>query len=123
MDGTARAGKQGRMHGQGGTGRGRRSKRAGPPAPSGTAIGCGDDGISSSSTARPGADDVSLAEAEGGGSRGGQRDHHGQPQRAAIEIPIVDGGVSAEEWGKLLPGIWFYDPAFMATACAASSIT
>ncbi|MGO9584004.1 MAG: citrate synthase [Acidimicrobiales bacterium] len=40
-----------------------------------------------------------------------------------IEIPIVDGGVSAEEWSKLLPGIWFYDPAFMATACAESSIT
>ena len=40
-----------------------------------------------------------------------------------IEIPIVEGGVSAEEWSKLLPGIWFYDPAFMATACAESSIT
>jgi citrate synthase len=40
-----------------------------------------------------------------------------------IEIPIVDGGVSAEEWSKLLPGIWFYDPAFMTTAAAESSIT
>ena len=40
-----------------------------------------------------------------------------------IEIPIVDGGVSAEEWAKLLPGIWFYDPAFMTTAAAESSIT
>ena len=40
-----------------------------------------------------------------------------------IEIPIVDGGVSAEEWSKLLPGIWFYDPAFMTTAAAQSSIT
>jgi citrate synthase len=41
----------------------------------------------------------------------------------SIEIPIVDGGVSAEEWSKLLPGIWFYDPAFMTTAAAQSSIT
>ena len=40
-----------------------------------------------------------------------------------IEIPIVEGGVSAEEWSKLLPGIWFYDPAFMTTAAAESSIT
>src|ERR1017187_5708464 len=40
-----------------------------------------------------------------------------------IEIPIVEGGVSAEEWAKLLPGIWFYDPAFMTTAAAESSIT
>ncbi|HET9090779.1 MAG TPA: citrate synthase [Acidimicrobiales bacterium] len=41
----------------------------------------------------------------------------------SIEVPIVDGGVSAEEWSKLLPGIWFYDPAFMTTAAAESSIT
>jgi citrate synthase len=41
----------------------------------------------------------------------------------AIEIPIVDGGVSADEWRKLLPGVWFYDPAFMSTACAESAIT
>ena len=40
-----------------------------------------------------------------------------------IEIPIVDGGVSATEWAKLLPGIWFYDPAFMTTAVTESSIT
>ena len=40
-----------------------------------------------------------------------------------IEIPIVDGGISAEEWSKLLPGIWFYDPAFMTTAAAESAIT
>ncbi len=40
-----------------------------------------------------------------------------------IEIPIVDGGVSAEEWSKLLPGVWFYDPAFMTTAAAESAIT
>ncbi len=41
----------------------------------------------------------------------------------SIEIPIVDGGVRADEWAKLLPGIWFYDPAFMTTAAAESSIT
>jgi citrate synthase len=41
----------------------------------------------------------------------------------SIEIPIVDGGVAADEWAKLLPGIWFYDPAFMTTAAAESSIT
>ncbi len=41
----------------------------------------------------------------------------------SVEIPIVDGGVAAEEWSKLLPGIWFYDPAFTTTAAAESSIT
>jgi citrate synthase len=39
------------------------------------------------------------------------------------EIPIVDGGVAASEWSKLLPGVWFYDPGFMTTAMAESSIT
>ncbi|MGA2124000.1 MAG: citrate synthase [Acidimicrobiales bacterium] len=39
------------------------------------------------------------------------------------EIPIVDGGVAASEWSKLLPGIWFYDPGFMTTALTESSIT
>jgi citrate synthase len=41
----------------------------------------------------------------------------------SIEIPVVDGGVSAAEWAKLLPGIWFYDPGFMTTAVTESSIT
>ena len=41
----------------------------------------------------------------------------------SIEVPIVDGGVAADEWAKLLPGIWFYDPALMTTAAAESSIT
>jgi citrate synthase len=41
----------------------------------------------------------------------------------SIEIPIVDGGIAAEEWSKLLPGIWFYDPAFMTTAAAESAIS
>jgi len=41
----------------------------------------------------------------------------------SIEIPIVDGGVNATEWSKLLPGIWFYDPGFSTTAECESSIT
>jgi citrate synthase len=41
----------------------------------------------------------------------------------SIEIPITDGGIAAEQWAKLLPGVWFYDPAFMTTAAAESSIT
>jgi citrate synthase len=41
----------------------------------------------------------------------------------SIEIPIVDGGIAADEWAKLLPGIWFYDPAFLTTAMAESAIT
>jgi citrate synthase len=41
----------------------------------------------------------------------------------SVEIPIWNGGVSSDEWRKLLPGIWFYDPAFMTTALATSAIT
>src|ERR1019366_1511178 len=41
----------------------------------------------------------------------------------SIEIPIVNGGISASEWSKLLSGIWFYDPGFMATAACESAIT
>ncbi len=41
----------------------------------------------------------------------------------AVEIPITDGGISADELRKLIPGIWFYDPAFMTTALASSSVT
>ena len=41
----------------------------------------------------------------------------------SMEIPIVNGGVSAEEWAKLLPGVWFFDPAFMSTAACESAIT
>jgi citrate synthase len=40
----------------------------------------------------------------------------------SVEIPIVDGGVAATEWSKLLPGVWFYDPGFMSTAACQSSI-
>ena len=42
---------------------------------------------------------------------------------ATREIPIDNGGVAASEFSKLLPGIWFYDPGFMSTAMAESSIT
>ncbi len=41
----------------------------------------------------------------------------------SVEIPIVDGGVDASEWRKLLPNIWFFDPSFSTTAAAASAIT
>jgi citrate synthase len=41
----------------------------------------------------------------------------------SIEIPIENGGIDASQWRKLLPGIWFYDPAFMTTAACASHIT
>ncbi len=41
----------------------------------------------------------------------------------SVEIPIVDGGVDASEWRKLLPGVWFFDPSFSTTAAAASAIT
>ncbi|MDA8292212.1 MAG: citrate synthase [Actinomycetota bacterium] len=41
----------------------------------------------------------------------------------SIEVPIVDGGVNAAEWAKLLPGVWFYDPGFSTTAECDSSIT
>jgi citrate synthase len=41
----------------------------------------------------------------------------------SIEVPIVDGGVDATEWRKLLPGVWFYDPSLATTAATTSSIT
>jgi citrate synthase len=41
----------------------------------------------------------------------------------SIEIPIVDGGVDAAAWAKLLPGIWFHDPGLSTTAECDSSIT
>jgi citrate synthase len=40
-----------------------------------------------------------------------------------LEIPITHGGVAASEWQKLLPGVWFYDPGFTATAACESTIT
>ena len=41
----------------------------------------------------------------------------------SVDIPIVDGGVSAAAFSKLMPGVWIYDPAFGATAECESSIT
>jgi citrate synthase len=41
----------------------------------------------------------------------------------SVEIPIIEGGVSSAEFSKLLPGIWFYDPGFSATAECESAIT
>jgi citrate synthase len=41
----------------------------------------------------------------------------------SVEIPISDGGVDASAWRKLLPNVWFYDEAFMTTACTRSAIT
>ena len=41
----------------------------------------------------------------------------------SVEIPIVNGGVAATDWGKFLPGVWFYDPGFMSTAACESAIT
>ena len=41
----------------------------------------------------------------------------------SLEVPILDGGIDAKAWSKLLPGIWFHDPGFGSTSGAASSIT
>jgi len=41
----------------------------------------------------------------------------------SIEIPIDNGGIAAAEWHKLLPDIWFFDPAFMQTAACASAVS
>jgi citrate synthase len=40
-----------------------------------------------------------------------------------IEAPIVNGTVDASAWRKVLPGVWFYDNAFMTTAACESGIT
>ncbi len=41
----------------------------------------------------------------------------------SLEIPFENGGISAAQWGKLLPGVWFYDPGLVSTAACESSIT
>jgi citrate synthase len=41
----------------------------------------------------------------------------------SVEIPISESGVDAGAWRKLLPNVWFYDEAFMTTACTRSAIT
>ena len=40
-----------------------------------------------------------------------------------VEVPIENGGVDAAAFRKLLPGIWFHDPALMTTAATTSAIT
>jgi citrate synthase len=40
-----------------------------------------------------------------------------------VEIPIIDGAVDSTEWRKLLPGVWFHDPALLTTSMTSSSIT
>ncbi len=40
-----------------------------------------------------------------------------------IEIPIENGGISAKAFSKHMPGLWFYDPGFTATASTSSAIT
>src|SRR4051812_3198432 len=41
----------------------------------------------------------------------------------SVDIPIVNGGIDAGAWRGLLPGVWFYDPAFMTTAATSSAIS
>jgi citrate synthase len=41
----------------------------------------------------------------------------------SIEIPIINGGVDAGAWKKLLGNIWFADPGFTQTAATESAIT
>ena len=41
----------------------------------------------------------------------------------SLEIPFENGGISAAQWSKLLPGVWFYDPGFVSTAACESSVT
>ncbi len=41
----------------------------------------------------------------------------------SVEIPIEHGGVSSGPFTKLLPGIWFEDEAFTATAATRSAFT
>ncbi|HEY5317708.1 MAG TPA: citrate synthase [Solirubrobacteraceae bacterium] len=41
----------------------------------------------------------------------------------SLEIPFENGGISAAQWSKLLPGTWFFDPGFTTTAACESAIT
>ncbi len=41
----------------------------------------------------------------------------------AVEVPIINGGVDAGQWKKLLGNIWFADPGFTQTAATESAIT
>jgi citrate synthase len=41
----------------------------------------------------------------------------------SVEVPISNGGIDSAAFRKLLPGVWFHDPAFMTTSAAESAIT
>jgi citrate synthase len=41
----------------------------------------------------------------------------------SVEIPIKDGGIDGKAFAKHMPGVWFFDPSFGATASTASAIT
>ncbi|MDP9442156.1 MAG: citrate synthase [Actinomycetota bacterium] len=41
----------------------------------------------------------------------------------SFDIPIDNGGVSAEIWRKHLKGIWFFDESLMTTAACESAVT
>ena len=41
----------------------------------------------------------------------------------SLEVPIENGGVSSAAWAKAVPGVWFYDPAWVYTASCESAIT
>lgn len=41
----------------------------------------------------------------------------------SIEIPIVNGGVDAAQWKKLMGNTWFADPGYTQTAATESAIT
>mgnify|MGYP000489333568 CR=1 FL=1 len=40
-----------------------------------------------------------------------------------VEVPIRNGGVASSDWRKAVPGVFFYDPSFMATAACESAVT
>jgi len=41
----------------------------------------------------------------------------------SVDVPIVNGGVDSAAWQGLMPGVWFYDPAFMSTAATSSAVS
>src|SRR3954467_766153 len=41
----------------------------------------------------------------------------------SVDVPIVNGGIDADAWRGLRPGIWFYAPALMTTAATSSAIS
>ena len=41
----------------------------------------------------------------------------------SIEVPIVQGGVDASQWSKLLGNTWFLDPSFSTTAATKSAVS